>query len=607
MSKIALELLAAAKNYEIGCTAIACGADAVYIGAPAFGARAAASNSIDDIARLCNYAHLFGARVYVTMNTILFDNEVEEAKRMATKLWKVGVDALIVQDMAYLEMQLPITLHASTQCDIRTPQKAAWLAKAGFTRLVLPREFTVAQIAEASSSSGLPVEVFIHGARCVSYSGDCQMGFAATGRSANRGTCPQMCRLPFDLVDSEGNELGPRRHYLSLSDLRTTDLIALAEAGAVSFKIEGRLKDRRYIANVTAWYSEMLDKAIAASGGKYCRASSGRVNPGFAADIEKGFFRRSNGGGKSACLSSPNDTGVPIGKVTAPYSPKTRKFGISKAVLANGDGLGFFDVDGNFHGFRLNRADGPDCYPAQTPGELLPGTIVYRNSDKVFNDSIDSAKPERRLKVDFALSFENGKVVVEAKAETGATAKASVDCEDVPARTPQTEQRHRILGKLGDSFYYLGTVDDRLGNLFVPAAALTDVRRRAIEELSAAILATHRRDLPGQNNLSEDAFASMPPLNYHDNVANRIAEHFYISHGATIASKALECGRSSDADGKRVMATRYCIRRELGACLQTTNAQKLPTPLFIRNESGTYRLDFDCERCGMNIIKVKVC
>ncbi len=270
-----LELLAPARNAEIGRIAVLAGADAVYIGAPSFGARAAAVNSVDDIAGLCRFAHMYRAKVYVTMNTILYDDELQQAEALVHKLYAAGVDALIVQDMAYLSMNIPpIALHASTQCDIRTPEKAAMLAKAGFAQLVLPREFNADEIKACAESAGVPVEVFIHGALCVSYSGDCQAGFVATGRSANRGTCPQMCRLPYELIDSEGCEVAPKKHYLSLRDLnRSNDLAELIEAGASSFKIEGRLKDARYVANVTKMYSDLLYGICAQSGGELVRSS----------------------------------------------------------------------------------------------------------------------------------------------------------------------------------------------------------------------------------------------------------------------------------------------------------------------------------------------
>lgn len=598
-----LELLAPARDLETGRTAIDCGADAVYIGARALGARASAGNSTADIAELVRYAHRFGARVYVTMNTIVTEAELEQARALALEMAEAGVDALIVQDMAYTQMDLPIALHASTQCDIRTPQKAAWLGRAGFTQLVLPREFTIEEIRRAAESAMVPVEVFIHGARCVSYSGDCQMGFAATGRSANRGMCPQMCRLPFDLVDASGRALGPRRHYLSLSDLRTFDLTVLADAGVTSFKIEGRLKDRRYVANAVAWYSAELDRLVENSGGRYVRASFGKSVPGFVPDIEKGFFRRPNGGGRDACLASPNDTGLEVGRVVTSPS-RARSFKIKGSALANGDGLGFFDpATGEFRGFRLNRAEGAECFPAQSAPTLIVGTTLYRTFDKDFTDALDAARPTRTVRVDFCLTPTERGFTLSARAENGCEAQITVEGDFPQARKDPAEGRRTVLCKLGGTMFRPGEVCDTLGRLFVPASVLADMRRKVLETLETSILTSHRVHIPGEDTLAKDAFADMPPLSYHDNVANSLARSFYTSHGAAVGEQAVECGRPDDCRGRRVMSTRYCIRRELGACLRTPDGRKLPSPLFLRNDSGTYRLDFDCGRCGMNIIK----
>ncbi len=602
---VELELLAPARDAATGRIAVDCGADAVYIGPEAFGARAAAGNSTADIGSLVDYAHGFGVRVYATTNTILLDSELEAARRQALDLYNVGVDALIVQDMAYLEMNLPIALHASTQCDIRTPQKAAWLAQAGFRRLVLPREFTPAQIGAAAAAAGVPVEVFIHGARCVSYSGDCQMGFAATGRSANRGVCPQMCRLPYELVDGGGVTVAPRRHYLSLSDLNTPDIGVLAAAGASSFKIEGRLKDRRYVANTVAWYSRQLDKLIDNSGGRYCRSSFGKSVAGFTPDISKGFFRRPNGGGLEACLASPNDTGSAVGRVTASFSPRSRSFKVSGAVLANGDGLGFFDDGGSFHGFRLNRADGNECFPAAPLPQLKKSMPLFRNFDKAFSDAIDAATTRRTVRVDFRLDAADGGFCLSATAENGISAVTNCAAELSTARLGmQTEQRRNTLARLGDTHFSLGDISDNLGDLFVPASLLAAARRDVLQQLDKAVQSHHIRETPGKCLLPDNAFTNSGSLSYHDNIANAAAEHFYRRHGATSVSPALECGSPADTAGKRVMATRYCIRRELGACLRRPAGRKLPSPLFLRNEYGTWRIDFDCKRCGMDIVKV---
>ncbi len=608
-----LELLSPARDSEVGRKAILAGADAVYIGAPGFGARAAATNSITDIAGLTAFAHRFRAKVYVTMNTILFDNELNEAEKMVHELYKAGVDALIVQDMAYLEMDLPpISLHASTQCDIRTPEKAAWLAKAGFSQLVLPREFTLAEISNAREAAGVPVEVFVHGALCVSYSGDCQAGCVAMGRSANRGVCPQMCRLPYELVDSEGRTIAPRKHYLSLRDLnRSQDLTALVEAGADSFKIEGRLKDARYVANVTAAYSRILDKIVAESDGKYERSSCGTTRTGFRPDLDRTFNRNYTSyfirrPSKMASVDTPKWGGRPIGTATSAYDPKRRCFRARLSEeAANGDGFGFFDSKGEFVGFRVNKVDGINIYPATPLPSLRPGTQLYRNGDRRFLEAIDSKDScQRSIKVNFELrNLPDSRICITAKDERGCSATVNFESPTDEARSPQESHRASILSKLGDTDYTIGTVDDRLGTRFVPASILTNARRDVIAMLDAQAEATYSYDRRHPDTLEADSLSEMT-LDYHGNVANKLAEHFYLSHGATIAQHAIEVKPPSKNKEVQVMSTKYCLRRELGACLKENGTTKLPSPLFLRNESGTYRLDFDCRRCGMNIFRI---
>lgn len=610
-----LELLAPARDAATGRIAVLAGADAVYIGAPAFGARAAATNSIADIASLAAFAHVYRAKVYVTMNTILYEDELERAREMVWELYKAGVDALIVQDMAYLEMNLPpIALHASTQCDVRTAEKAAWLARAGFSQIVLPREFTPAEIKAAREAAGVPVEVFVHGALCVSYSGDCQAGFAAMKRSANRGECPQMCRLPYEITDGEGKMVAPARHYLSLRDMnQSANLEVLVEAGASSFKIEGRLKDARYVANVTAAYSRRLDEIVAASGGAYVRGSAGRSVCAFTPALDRTFNRgyTSYFVGKPARMASidtPKWAGRPVAKVTGAYNAARKCFTVkADEAFNNGDGLGFFDRKGRYVGFRLNRADGFRLYPASVPEGLEAGMTIYRNSDKAFFDILDApdAGCRRTIRVDFGLrAIGRDRFVISASDERGCRVDLPVDCELEEARSAQDSRRRDVLGKLGGTVYELGETDDSLGNLFVPVSVLAEARRKVIALLDTNAADTYAFDRRRQGMLGGDVFEGEKPLDYHWNVANSLAERFYRSHGACIGSHAIEV-ESPRADEVTVMSTRYCIRRELGACLKRKDeAGKLPTPCYLRNESGIYRLDFDCGRCGMKVVKV---
>ena len=614
MKPTPLELLAPARNALVARTAILAGADAVYIGGPGFGARAAAGNSIDDIRSVVEFAHQFGARVYVTMNTILYPNELQAAKEQVWALYKAGVDALIVQDMAFMEMDLPpIALHASTQCDIRTPEKAVNLARAGFSQLVLPREFSLEEIRRVADEAKVPVEVFIHGALCVSYSGDCQAGCVAMGRSANRGECPQMCRLKYSLIDEKGQQVDPPRHYLSLADLNQIDnLEDLANAGASSFKIEGRLKDARYVANVVSAYRLKLDGIISANPEKFCRSSFGKTIRTFEPDLNRTFnrgyttyfLRRPTKSAGMASIDTPKWRGVPVGKVKTLMRDGFRAQLTQK--LTNGDGLGFFDATGNFIGFRLNRVDGDRLYPANALPTLQPGMELYRNHDKAFFDVLDSkdAGCKRLIRVDLTLRAIDGeRVEIEAVDERGCRVSLIFKAQEAEAQRPQTEFRARTLGKLGDTIYTLGDYRDEMPNRFIAASVLADAKREVINLLNDAAVATYRRDRRAPNLLPQGAFSGIKPLTYHDNVANALAEKFYKSYGAGISQHAVEVEMPSGE--VQVMETRYCIRRELGACLKDKNAKKLPTELYLKNESGTYRLQFDCQRCGMKIFKTR--
>lgn len=592
------------------------GADAVYIGAPAFGARAAATNSVESIRSLAQLAHRYRARVYVTMNTILYDNELDEASRLVKQLYGAGVDALIVQDMAYLGLDLPpIALHASTQCDIRTPDKAAWLAEAGFSQLVLLREYSLAEIKAVADTVDVPVEVFVHGALCVSYSGDCQAGFAAMGRSANRGVCPQMCRLPYELVDADGNAVAPPKHYLSLRDLnRVNYLEALAEAGAASFKIEGRLKDARYVANVTAAYSRALDRIVERSGGKYRRSSAGTSTYGFTPDLDRTFNRGYTSyflkgtPGKMASTDTPKWAGIPVGTISGELDKRRRSFRARlSAQLSNGDGLGFFNAAGTFVGFRLNRVEGNELWPASAPEGLTTGTTLYRNNDKAFFDLLErpDAGCYRKIRVDFTLRpVDNERIAISADDERGCSVCLVADSVYAAAKTPQEAHRRNIMAKLGDTDYTLGNVDDRLSERFIPASALTAARRDVLALLDKAAADTYAYDRRKACTLADDAFAGAKALDYHDNVANRLARRFYTGHGASIAEMAIETAPKKE-DELVVMTTKYCLRRELGACLKEKNGTKLPRPLFLKNDSGLYRLDFDCARCGMSVVRLR--
>jgi len=604
-----IELLAPAKDAATAIEAIKHGADAVYIGASEFGARASACNSVDDIAKVADFAHRYLAKVYVTVNTIIYNNELHEVERLIRRLYKAGVDALIVQDMGILRLDIPpIALHASTQCDIRTPEKARFLQDVGFSQLVLPREFTLDEIRAVRNAVDVPLEAFVHGALCVSYSGDCHASVLSTGRSANRGECAQICRLPYDLYDGSGNCLMSGRHLLSLRDMNRSGFIAeMLDAGISSFKIEGRLKGLSYVKNVVAYYNNVFDSIVDSSDGKYVRSSVGRVDIGFEPALEKSFNR----GFTRYFLDSPR----PKHSIASIYTPKSQgeKVGVVRSVrngkiqacldckLSNGDGLAFFDKNGVFTGFRLNRLDGDILYPASRVS-IEAGTILYRNNDKVFEDILARGSAARSVAVDIVLRTVSDGLALDLSDERGCRVTCSMRglSFDV-ARSPQSESRRVLLSKLGGSGYYARAVTDACGDIFVPASTLTMLRRRAFAMLDADNAMRYRRELRRE----ESAYARWPfgsALTYHDNVANSLAEGFYRSHGVVKIEPALEV--SDSRVGLRVVMTaRYCLRRELGACLKCGGGERMKGPLSIKSGPLHFGLEFDCKECRMKVVK----
>lgn len=607
-----LELLAPAKDCEIAREAIIHGADAVYIGADSFGARAAATNSTADIARLVDFAHAYNARIYVTLNTLIYDSELAQAERLIRDIYRAGVDALIVQDMSVLRMDIPpIALHASTQCDTRTSAKARFLEDCGFSQIVLARELSLSEIKQISQATTVPLEVFVHGALCVSYSGDCQASLLSTGRSANRGECAQMCRLNYRLTDSEGNPLAADAHYLSLRDMNRLDRLGdLADAGVSSFKIEGRLKDSAYVRNVVAAYSLALDKLVAASAGTYVRASSGEISLSLQPDVERSFNRRFTNyfldgrpanGQKMSSLDSPKWIGNKVATVIRANGNRIEVNAIEK--LSNGDGLGYFGADGKFKGFRLNRIEGRTIHTLSPLG-IAPGTVLFRNRDKRLDDRMTSPTAERRIRLDAMLRrVDNRRVALQLTDENGLRAEATAEIDFQRARTPQSDNRRRTLAKLGDTIFKLCNFDDLTGDMdFIAASQLADLRRSAVALLidtrKAAYSFDYRR--PEQSDIEP---YKTEALDYHDNVANRLSEEFFRSHGIAVAQRALEASNPRQDKDFRVMKTRYCLRRELGACLRSPSARKLPTPLFLHSADITFRLDFDCSNCEMHVIR----
>ena len=603
-----LELLAPARDVECGKAAIDHGADAVYIGAERFGARAAAGNSLDDIAELCRYAHRFRAKVYVTVNTIIYDNELDATCRLLRQLADIGVDAILVQDMALLDMLagLPLECHASTQTDNRTADKVKWLKSLGFTRVVLARELSIDEIREIHDAvPDVELEVFVHGALCVSYSGLCYASQYCFGRSANRGECAQFCRLSFDMVDSEGKIMEKSRHLLSLKDMKQIDNIeALAEAGATSFKIEGRLKDMVYVKNVTAAYSQRLDSIVARYPDRYCRASLGRSSHLFTPNLSKTFnrgFTTYFASGRRPDISSPDTPkalGEYVGKVKEIRGQWFTVAGLS--AFANGDGLCFINDERQLEGFRVNKVENNRLFPLKMPAGMRKGTALYRNNDQEFERLLSRQSAERKIAVNFKLYADGNKLVL--KAETsGLNGIAEEDgIEMQKAEKSQHDNIRRQLSKLGGtSFVSSDIVIPESFDYFVPSSILAKMRREAIERLEEKIRHIER----SCNKVRVgDNVPHLYPLRYTYlyNIANAKSREFYLAHGLRTFDSAFE--KSAPAEGI-VMQCRYCLRYALGYCVKRGGKPSpYREPYFLCLPDGRrFRLQFDCAKCQMNV------
>lgn len=605
MSKTRLELLSPARTADIGIEAVRHGADAVYIGAPQFGARQAAGNSVDDIRRLVDFAHPFGCRIYVTVNTILYDHELAAVERLIGQLYDIGVDALIVQDTALLRMQLPpIPLHASTQMNNVSADRVRFLAAQGFEQVVLARELSLDEIRDIHRQCpDVRLEVFVHGALCVSLSGQCYASEALFSRSANRGACAQVCRMEFDLEDELGTKYLRRKHLLSLRDLCQIDVLGeLAEAGATSFKIEGRLKDMDYVKNVTAAYSEALDRLVAQYPDRYVRASHGQVELAFRPDVRKSFNRGFTHyflHGRNADIFSfdtPKAVGEPVGRVRQVFTDSVVVDG--RTVFSNGDGLCFFDAEGRFCGFRVNRAEGQRLYFGRQNDvplrQLRGGLPLYRNFDKAFQDLLGGPSATRFLPVDITLDSD-GRTFALTITDGLRTASIRESFEAELARTHQRENIERQLGRLGNTEFRLRSLHVRYSkNYFIPSSLLSDWRKRLV----AALREASGKPLP----LPRPQVRSSVPatLTYLSNVSNALARDFYAGLGARHIDPAFELQHRHDVP---VMFCRHCIRYALGWCYKHEQPQShAPRQLFLRLANGTrFRLEFDCRACMMKV------
>lgn len=601
-----IELLSPAKDLACGIEAINHGADAVYIGAPKFGARAAAGNTIDDIRQLCEYAHLFGVRIYVALNTILKEEELAEAEQLIWQLYRAGTDALIVQDMGITQLNLPpIPLHASTQTDNRTPEKVRFLQEAGFTQVVLARELSLNEIRRISEETTVPLEVFVHGSLCVSYSGQCYLSAALSGRSANRGECAQYCRLPYTMVDAEGREIASGKHLLSLKDMNRSDqLEALLDAGVSSLKIEGRLKDISYVKNITAYYRQKLD-AILRRRPEYCRSSAGQSTYTFEPVAEKSFnrgftpFYLHERTADVTAFDSPKSLGEPVGTVKEIKGNSFTIAGVKQ--LNNGDGLAFFNARGELEGFRVNRVEANRVFPLEMPA-LRPKMPLYRNYDQAFEKELARPSAERKLSVQMEFLDNPFGFTLSMKDETGAGIMLTQPFAKELARRDGAENIRTQLSKLGNTPFEATDVRVEMSaNWFVPSSLLAELRREGVEKLQANRRTRYSRELTKrpQQPITLPAYPEKQ-LTYLGNISNTKAEAFYKAHGVESLTRAFEL---APVKGVPLMFTKHCLRYSMGWCPVWQKVQSpYQEPYYLLYKDTRLKLQFDCKQCRMLIL-----
>lgn len=628
-----IELLAPAKNLECGIAAIDHGADAVYIGAAQFGARQTAGNSTEDIAELTRYAHQFGAAVYVTVNTIVYEKELAALEHLLKQLVEMGVDAILVQDMAVLEIYKKLkaeyvargyrmpALHASTQTDNRSADKVKWLKENGFERVVLARELSLEEITNIHKvHPDVELEAFVHGALCVSYSGACYASQYFFNRSANRGECAQFCRMAFDLKDSDGETLIEDSYLLSLKDMCQLDRLGdLLEAGVCSLKVEGRLKDANYVKNVVATYSEALNAYIAKHSDKFRRSSFGKCSYTFTPALEKTFNRGFthyffNGRQKDiSSFNTPKAMGEYVG-----YVKEIRRgsFNVAgTAMFANGDGLCFFNRQKKLEGFRVNRVENNRLYPLTMPKNLEPGMALYRNNDIEFERAMQGKTATRKLQVRFVVDVVDGKLTFTATDECGRSANVVLNETPEKAQKSQHDNIVKQLEKLGNTVWTANgiSINNSADEFFIPSSRLAAVRRELLEALEDTPVSNHT----DKQAVGETATNSVNANNtvYADtiniaNVANTTAQNYYAAHGVKNAPTAFELNSDYKAGSTTapsavppLMTCRYCLRYALGYCVK--NGGKRPTwhePLHLEAKNGIrVRLAFNCAKCQMEV------
>lgn len=615
-----IELLAPAKNLECGIAAIDHGADAVYIGASNFGARVAAGNSVEDIEQLCQYAHQYNAKVYVTINTIIYDDEIIQVENLIRKLNDIGVDAILVQDMAILKIcnniKSKITLHASTQTDNRNIDKIKWLKQAGFKRAVLARELSLKEInAIHKAVPDIELEVFVHGALCVSYSGACYASEYCFHRSANRGNCAQFCRLKFDLKDGSDNIIQKDKYMLSLKDMcRIHSLKDLLEAGATSLKIEGRLKNVSYVKNVVAAYSQELNRIIASYPDKYKRASNGKTTYSFKPDLSKTFNRGFTDyflyGRKPglASVNTPKAIGEFVGSVKEIWH---NSFSVSGTkAFSNGDGLCFINENQQLEGFRVNKVVNNRLFPLKMPENLKPHMALYRNNDQLFENKMSATTAKRKIGVKMFLSASQDYVELTIKDDAGHTATEKISYSSETAKKSQEENMKLQLGKLGNTLYEADeiTISPESETRFIPSSILAGLRRDTLEKFSHQFQFEHSGDneslgyiLPNKidtNNSAEEINIA--------NVANKLARQLYDEIGPKDAPDAFETTKPNRDSETQIMTCRYCIRYEMGYCTKQGRKAPWQEPLYlVLKDNRKFCLKFDCLNCQMRIYAEK--
>ena len=607
-----IELLSPAKNLQQGVAAINHGADAVYIGAPAFGARQAASNSVEDIEQLVRYAHTYGARVYVTLNTILYDSELEEAVKLTRQLYNVGIDALIIQDMGLLECDLPpIALHASTQTHNYTPEKVRFLEQVGFQRVILARETSLEGMRQIRQATSVELEAFVHGALCVSFSGQCYLSQYLADRSGNRGCCTQPCRSKYDLYNAEGKLLRSNEHLLSLRDFNASQQVeSMIDAGICSFKIEGRLKDEAYVCNLTAYYRRLLD-GILEQRPEHRSLSSGKTTFFFNPDPERTFSRRYtdyflNERQPMASFYTQKSIGKKVAKVL-----KVERYAIVADIyepLSAGDGMCTYNSKtGEMSGFLVNRVEGNAIIPSAMP-EVKPGVELWRNHDVQFEKIFKGRSAERKVDVELFFSSSDDGYKLRAVDVDGCEASVEVRCDKTSANNPEKvlETIQIQLSKLGGTPFNAVRVDlESFKPSFIPVSVINQMRRDVVVQLVEARIKQFRTT-PSERTDSKEIVYDCGHTDFRLNIVNSKAEQFYRRHGVTNIEYGVE--RTHDYDHKPLMTTKYCLRYELSQCLKKKcNQQVAPdykSDLFLLNNGRKLQLRFNCERCEMEIYKV---